>query len=57
MKCLYRWLSSTSGATSIEYAIIAGLIGLSIITSATNVGTEVAGAFTSVATGFNKHAS
>ena len=37
-----------SGATSIEYAFIAGLISIAIVTAAGSVGTSVAGVFESL---------
>lgn len=46
-----RFISDQSGATAIEYALIAAFIGLVIITAATNIGTEVKGTFTDVEAG------
>jgi Flp pilus assembly pilin Flp len=40
-----------SGATVIEYALVAGLISLSIVFWAAMIGTSVSGFFTSVASG------
>jgi len=40
-----------SGATAIEYALVAGLISLSIVFWAAQIGTSVSGFFTSVASG------
>lgn len=54
MKALRKLLSCNKGATAIEYAIIAGMIGLTIITAATNVGTEVSSVFGEVQTGMQK---
>lgn len=54
MTTLKKLLSSKDGATSIEYAVIASMIGLAIITAATNVGTEVGTIFTEVQTGLSK---
>ncbi|MBS0242365.1 MAG: Flp family type IVb pilin [Proteobacteria bacterium] len=45
-----------SGATSIEYALIAGFIGLAIITTVLNIGTELSSTFTDVQTGLQKRA-
>ena len=38
---LRRFMSDVSGATSIEYGLIAGLIALVIITALTSIGTRV----------------
>ena len=40
-----------SGATAIEYALIAGLISVSIIVWAMSMGTSVSGMFTQIAAG------
>jgi pilus assembly protein Flp/PilA len=51
MWTLFRDFSDdTSGATAVEYAIIAGLIFLVIITSVNAVGTKLTNVFTEVAT-------
>ncbi|KAF1052686.1 MAG: hypothetical protein GAK43_01800 [Stenotrophomonas maltophilia] len=36
------------GATAIEYAVIAGLIAVAIVTAATTLGTDVSGVFTKI---------
>ncbi len=41
------------GATSIEYALIASIISLSIIVGATQIGSSLKGVFTTAATGFS----
>jgi pilus assembly protein Flp/PilA len=43
-----------SGATAIEYGLIAALIGVAIITVVNNAGTEIKGTFTDVETGLKK---
>ncbi len=43
---------SRSGATAIEYVMIAMLVGLAIISGATLVGKSVSNDFTSAAAGF-----
>jgi pilus assembly protein Flp/PilA len=43
-----RFLKDESGATAIEYGLIAALIAVAIITAATQVGTEVSNTFTTV---------
>lgn len=55
MKTLFaRFAKDNSGATAIEYGLIAALIGVAIITVVTNVGTEVSATFTDVQTGLQK---
>jgi pilus assembly protein Flp/PilA len=45
-----RFLADQSGATSIEYALIAGGIALAIITSVNSLGTRIFGKFSSINT-------
>jgi pilus assembly protein Flp/PilA len=55
MKNLFpRFLKDESGATAIEYGLIAALIGVVIITAVTAVGTEVKATFGDVQTGLAK---
>jgi pilus assembly protein Flp/PilA len=49
MHTLKRFLSNDSGATAIEYGLIAALIAVVIIGAITTVGTNLTGTFTSVA--------
>lgn len=49
MRNILRFLSSTEGATAIEYALIASLIAMVIIGGITAVGTNLTGVFGSVA--------
>jgi pilus assembly protein Flp/PilA len=42
------FLADESAATAIEYALIASLIALAIITALTNVGTKLKGTFSEV---------
>jgi pilus assembly protein Flp/PilA len=44
-----RFLNDESGATAIEYGLIAALIAVVIIGAVTSVGTKVSSTFTSVA--------
>jgi pilus assembly protein Flp/PilA len=44
-----RFIKDQSGATAIEYGLIAGLIGVVIITAVTSVGTKMSGSFTKIA--------
>lgn len=46
------FLRNTDGTTSIEYALIAVLISLSIISGATRIGTNLISAFTQVGAAF-----
>ena len=54
MKVLKQFVKCESGATAIEYGLIAALIGVSIITVVQTVGSEVKGTFTDVETGLKK---
>jgi pilus assembly protein Flp/PilA len=51
MKTLVRFAKCESGATAIEYGLIAALISVGIIAVVTNVGTEIKGTFEQVETG------
>ena len=51
MKTVMRFMKDESGATAIEYGLIAALIGVVIITVVTNVGQEIKGTFEAVETG------
>ena len=50
MKNLANFLKDESGATAIEYGLIAALIGVVIIVSVRAVGTTLTGTFESVST-------
>jgi pilus assembly protein Flp/PilA len=43
-----RFVTNTSGATAIEYALIAGLIAIVIVAAVTSVGTMLTGIFNSI---------
>ncbi len=49
MNTLARFVKCESGATAIEYGLIAALIGVVIITAVTNVGTSVSLTFKKIA--------
>ncbi len=50
MKRLFKlMLRDTSGATAIEYGLIAGLVAVVIITAVTLVGTELKATFAAIA--------
>lgn len=48
MRYFARFLNDESGATAIEYGLIAGLIGVVVITAVTNVGTKVSNQFKTI---------
>jgi pilus assembly protein Flp/PilA len=48
MTMLKKLFKDESGATAIEYGLIAALIAVAIITAATTVGTNLSATFTSV---------
>lgn len=50
MNMFKRFLKDESGATAIEYGLIAALIAVTIIAGARLVGTELASTFTDVST-------
>jgi pilus assembly protein Flp/PilA len=52
MTKLYRFLKNQSGVTSIEYAIIAGGIGIAIAIVVVNVGSALETIFVSVESSF-----
>jgi len=49
---LKRFQEDVSGATAIEYALIAGLVSISIIGAATSIGSRLFEIFTDVNNGF-----
>jgi pilus assembly protein Flp/PilA len=50
MSILKKLFTDDSGATAIEYGLIAALIAVAIITGATSVGTKLGTTFSNVAT-------
>ncbi|MDB5545239.1 MAG: pilA [Hyphomicrobiales bacterium] len=48
---LKQFLNNESGATAIEYGLIAGLIAVVIITAVTSIGTSLNAKFTSISNG------
>ena len=50
MRQLRLFMLCDSGATSVEYALIAALIGIFVITGASAAGQAIAGKFTYVST-------
>ena len=51
-KTLERFIRSDAGATSIEYALIAAMIAVAMVTSLTMVGSALQSDLNSVVTGF-----
>ncbi|AIC25395.1 Flp family type IVb pilin [Rhizobium sophoriradicis] len=49
-KLFSRFLKDESGATAIEYGLIAALISVALITGATSLGTNIGNTFTSLST-------
>ncbi|CAA2145412.1 MULTISPECIES: Flp family type IVb pilin [Methylobacterium] len=49
-----RFAADESGATAIEYGLIAALIAVAVITVLTTIGTNLNATLTKVATGVNK---
>lgn len=47
---LTRFVKDESGATAIEYGLIAGLIAVVIITAVTTIGTNLSGKFNTIGT-------
>jgi len=54
MKFLAKFAKCESGATAIEYGLIAALIGVVIIGAVTSVGTEVSATFDEIKGGLEK---
>lgn len=52
-RLIRRFLSNESGATAIEYGLIAGLIAVGIVVGATALGTDLNGLFSRLATKLN----
>ena len=50
-KFVSQFLKDESGATAIEYGLIAALIAVVIITAVTTIGTNLKGTFNNVANG------
>ena len=48
LKAIHRFVNNESGATAIEYALIASLIAVVIITAVQTVGTKVSTTFAEV---------
>ena len=53
MNILSRFAKDESGATAIEYGLIAGLISVVIITVVSNIGTKLNAKFTAISNNLN----
>jgi pilus assembly protein Flp/PilA len=53
MTKILAFLSDESGATSIEYAIMASCIAVAIVVTVNNLGSKVTAQYTSVSTALN----
>jgi pilus assembly protein Flp/PilA len=53
MNMIQHFRDDQSGATAIEYGLIAGLIAVVIIASVTTIGTQLTAKFTSIANALN----
>ncbi len=53
MKTLMKLIKNESGATAIEYGLIAALIAVVIITAVTTVGTNLKATFTTIGGSIN----
>ncbi len=54
MKKYASFIKDESGATAIEYALLAGLIGVAIIGAVTALGGSISGLFTGLSTTLGK---
>jgi pilus assembly protein Flp/PilA len=52
-KLVHRFLRDTRGATSIEYAVIAGMLSIVIVTAVTGLGSKLKGTFSGITTALN----
>ena len=52
-RLLARFLEDESGATAVEYALLASLIAMAIISGATALGTALSARYQAVATSLN----
>jgi pilus assembly protein Flp/PilA len=55
MTNFYRFLRDDSGATAIEYGLLASLIAVAIISAVKLLGTTLATKFSSIASSINKN--
>jgi len=50
---IQQFLDDQSGATAIEYALLASLLSIAVITTVTAVGTKLSGSYSEIAAAFN----
>jgi len=50
MKTISRFIRDESGATAIEYGLIAGLVSVVIVTALVTLGPQLRGVFTTIST-------
>ena len=53
MNLVWRFLGDQSGASSIEYAVIASMLSIVIVVAAQSLGSKLKGTFTAVQTAIN----
>ncbi|MBB4009655.1 Flp family type IVb pilin [Allorhizobium taibaishanense] len=53
-KIFARLMKDESGATAIEYGLIAALISVALVAGATSLGTSISSTFTNLTTQMNK---
>ena len=53
MRTLSKFLRDNSGATAIEYGLIAGLVAVVIVAALTSIGTKLNVKFTRISNGLN----
>ena len=52
LQTFQHFLNDQSGATAIEYALLASLIGIAIVTTVTAVGVKLTGSYSNIAAAF-----
>jgi pilus assembly protein Flp/PilA len=52
-RLVHRFLQDDSGATSIEYAVIAGMLSIAIVGVVSGLGSKLKSAYTGVSTALN----
>jgi len=57
MNTVARFVNDESGATAIEYGLIAALIAVGIIVAATTLGTSLSGLFNNISTRLGEEAA
>lgn len=57
MNTIARFVNDESGATAIEYGLIAALIAVGIIIAATTLGSSLSGLFNNISTRLNLEAA